>query len=293
VSTTERRSGSVTTKRTSDPAVAAARLEPVRDGLARDGVAKVGSVLNPAHIERILRWLDTREADSGLLTDLQPTFDVAADGRRRISKIRRLFWSDPQFWADLFVTSRILDVATGLAGPEATLLFHTGFLKPGGIGSEMTLHQDQGVTPWDLPYVITMWIAVTPSTLANGCIIGYPGSHRQGLIPHALEDGTVVDRSAAALRALPSIPAARFAGETPMPYELQPGEAVAWHHFFVHGSAENRSGMDRKGIALVFADASRPGFVAPDVDFSGRRMEPISVAAIRALAGTPVAGGTH
>lgn len=258
----------------------------VQETLARDGAAKVGRVLAPEQIGQIKSWLEVREADEALVQDLQPSFDIALDGRRRLGKIRRLFWSDRRFWADIFVKSRILDVVSELIGPGATLLFHTGFLKPAAMGSEMTLHQDQGVTPWDLPYVLTMWIAITPSRKSNGCIIGYPGSHRNGLIAHTLDDGTVVERTGArtALPALPSISPSYFNGRTPMHYELEPGEAAVWHHFFVHGSAENRSGMDRQGIALVFADASRPGYVSPDLDYSGRKMEPLSLEEIRSLA---------
>lgn len=258
----------------------------VIQALGKDGVARVGTVLTPEQVTEVKHWLEARESDENLVQDLQPQFDVAADGQRRLAKLRRLFWSDPQFWSNMLVKSRILDIVGEIIGPSATLLFHTGFLKPGGIGSEMTLHQDQGVTPWDLPYVITMWIAITPSRTSNGCIIGYPGSHRNGLIPHVLNDGTIVDRSQSSmvLSSLPAIEASRFADQSPVHYELEPGEAAVWHHFFVHGSAENRSGLDRKGIALVFADASRPGYTCPDYDFSGRKMEPMSVMQIRQIA---------
>lgn len=255
------------------------------DALAEDGIAKVGTVLSTEQIASILQWLDARETPGDeLVKGLQPFFDVSPDGQRRLGKIRRLFWSDPRFWADVFVKSRILDSAVDLVGPGATLLFHTAFMKPGSFGSEVTLHQDQGVTPWDLPYVITMWIALTPSKVANGCVIGYPGSHRQGLIPHVLSDGTVLDRSNPKVTSWPSIPPSRFIHDTPVPYELEPGEAVAWHHFFVHGSRENRSAIDRRGIALVFADALRPGYRRPDLDYTGRPMEPLSVSDIRGLA---------
>lgn len=287
MSTTHLRSGPGAGPEATPPGALDERAS-VRQALARDGVAKVGAVLDADQIRRILGWLDAREAEGDeLARKLQRTFDVGPDGRRRVGKVRRLFWSDPHFWADIVVSSRIARLAVDLVGPGATLLFHTAFMKPSGFGSEMTLHQDQGVTPWDLPYVLTMWIALTPSTVANGCIIGYPGSHRHGLIPHLLEDGTVADRTSKRLPSLPSIPPSYFQSDTPVPYEVHPGEAVLWHHFFVHGSAENRSGMDRKGMALVFADASRPGYTPPDVDFSGRPMEPLSIADIRALAAHP------
>jgi len=255
------------------------------DVVARDGVAKLGAVLRTEQIERVLRWLEAREAENDeLVKDLQPEFDVSSDGRRRLGRIRRLFWSDPRFWADIFERSRILELAVDLAGPSATLLFHTAFMKPSSFGSEVTLHQDDGVWPWDLPYSITMWMALTPSKVTNGCVIGYPGSHRNGPIPHVLKDGTVIDkRTGMRPRSWPSIPSSRF-NDTPVPYELEPGEAVAWHHYFVHGSAENHSGIDRKGMAVVFTDASRPGFHRPDFDYAGRRMEPLSVAEIKALA---------
>src|SRR5262249_24134537 len=195
------------------------------ESLARDGVVKVGAMLKEEEIMRVLEWLEAREAENDeLVNHLQPDFDVSSDGRRRLGRIRRLFWGDPRFWADIFVKSRIIETAVNYVGPSAALLFHTAFMKPGNFGSEVTLHQDQGVWPWDLPYVMTLWIALTPSKVSNGCVIGYPGSHRQGLIPHVLEDGTVLDQKTGVWpQSWPSIPSSHFK-EQRVPYELEPGE---------------------------------------------------------------------
>jgi hypothetical protein len=290
MSTTDARSELAGRPERPEPAGRFNNHEAVIEVLARDGVARVGRVLETEEIKRVLEWLEAREAENDeLVKELQPDYDTSSDGRRRLGRIRRLFWSDPHFWADIFVRSRIVETAVDFVGPNATLLFHTAFMKPSSFGSEVTLHQDQGVWPWDLPYVTTMWIALTPSKVTNGSVIGYPGSHRNGLIPHVLADGTVIDKKTGVWpRSWPSVPPSRFVDVTPVPFELEPGEAVIWHHYFVHGSAENHSGRDRKGMAIVFADfteASRPGFPHPDIDHTGRRMEPTSVTKIRDIAG--------
>lgn len=288
------RSGGAAATETLESPRAPVCVADVRNVLARDGIARLGTVLEPDDIRRSIGWFNQREApDDQLVKTLQPRFDIAPDGTRRLAKVRRVYWSDPDFWSEIFVTSRIVALAVELVGPSATLLFHTGFLKPAGIGAEAMIHQDQAFWQWNYPEAVTIWMALTPSRVENGCMIGYPGSHRRGLIPHVLGDGTIIDPPSGraltdlyrTVRSVPSLPASEFAAETPALYELEPGEAIVWDRYFVHGSRENHSTLDRKGMAVVFADASRPDFVSPDFDCAGRKLDgvegAVSVAEIR------------
>jgi len=247
----------------------------IREALGEYGIAKVGDVLSTDQLLRVRRWLEARESiDDELVESLQPTFDISSDGQRRLGRIRRLFWSDPKFWADILVHSRTIKIVSAVVGPSAALLFHSAFMKPSNFGSAAAVHQDQAIWPWELPGAITMWIAVTPSKLTNGCLVGYPGSHRGGLIGHVLMDGSVLDRSNGAWpRSIPSIPMSTSLGDERTAYELEPGEAVVWHRYFVHGSAENKSMIDRKGIALVFVDPLRPDFQRPDFDYANQTIQ--------------------
>ena len=69
----------------SDRAGMLQNCEGVMEALARDGVAKLGTVLKTEEIKRILGWLNAREAEGDeLVKDLEPNFDVAPDGRRRL-----------------------------------------------------------------------------------------------------------------------------------------------------------------------------------------------------------------
>jgi Phytanoyl-CoA dioxygenase (PhyH) len=231
-------------------------ISDVAAALSRDGVARLGSVLTPLQVDRVAAWLSDRDRMSAhALDDLQPELDETGDGRARLRKIRRLFWSNREFWSRIFVGSPIARLAESIVGPGAALVFHAAFMKPAAFGSRTALHQDQALWDVDYPGALTIWIAITPTDASNGCLIGYPGSHRRGLIAHEPLAG--YDRHAA-------IAAHRFAGETPDHYELHAGDAVAWDRFFAHESAVNTSDRDRQAVVAVFADASVPSFRAKD-----------------------------
>ncbi|BCJ07377.1 hypothetical protein PRtIB026_A29000 [Pseudomonas sp. RtIB026] len=85
--------------------------------------------------------------------------------------------------------------------------------------------------------------------------MGYVGSHLGVPIQHQFVKGYEWHSS---------IPDAHFVGQKPSLYEMEPGEALAWHPLFVHGSEENRSNVDRKAIVAVFTNASHAGFQAKD-----------------------------
>lgn len=227
-----------------------------KQSLIEYGAAALGNVLDSSQVAATLKWLDDRDShDEGQLAGHEPEFDCSPDGKRRLRKLRRLFWNDPVFWSQILAHSTIGRTALDWIGPGATLVFHAAFMKPGRIGSPTALHQDQGLWERSYPGALTIWTALSPCMRANGCLIGYRGSHHQGPIAHQELEGYPWH---AAIRA------DYFGNEEPVAYELQPGQAVAWHPYFAHASAENQSALDRRGMVAVFADASHPGFSARD-----------------------------
>ncbi|MGW2842945.1 hypothetical protein ACWCWD_34795 [Streptomyces sp. NPDC001493] len=85
---------------------------------------------------------------------------------------------------------------------------------------------------------------VTPSYEAGG-----------GLVPH---------RDRPAYRRHAGLDAAEDGLREPVQFELAPGDGVMWDRYFAHGSAANTAPHDRRGMVVVFADASAPGFRARD-----------------------------
>jgi ectoine hydroxylase-related dioxygenase (phytanoyl-CoA dioxygenase family) len=151
-------------------------------------------------------------------------------------------------WVYEIVTHpRILDIMETLLGPNLLAWDTNWFSKMPGEQSYVGWHQDG--TYWNLrpPTVITAWVALSPSTAANGCMRVMPGTHTQPMLPqretyipeNALSRGqeiaVAVDESQA------------------VDLSLQPGEMSLHHIWLVHGSSLNTSpDTPRIGIAIRY-----------------------------------------
>jgi ectoine hydroxylase-related dioxygenase (phytanoyl-CoA dioxygenase family) len=169
--------------------------------------------------------------------------------------------------------------------------------EPGDPGF-IAWHQDSitwGLEPDD---VVTAWIALAPSTLANGAMCVLPGSHLGPRLPHRVTpdgnspDNLIITRVAEPLDV-----------EQAVPLLLRQGEMSLHHVNLLHGSAPNRSGGPRCGFAIRYVaphvrqagDAAtamlvrgrdRYGHFRPD-PIPVRDMDPAIVAAVDAPLGGP------
>ncbi|MEO0493905.1 MAG: phytanoyl-CoA dioxygenase family protein [Actinomycetota bacterium] len=139
-------------------------------------------------------------------------------------------------------------VAVALLGPDVLLWDSNVPIKPALTAKRFTPHQD--ATYWGLEppeEAATIWVALTPSTVANGCICFALGSHRHGQLPHRREarDDVMLRRGQELDPA--SGPLA--------PVELRPGQATAHHPFTAHASGPNGTDEPRIGVVLVYVSA--------------------------------------
>ena len=111
-------------------------------------------------------------------------------------------------------------------------------------------HNDLPVWPLRGDQVITLWIALTPTTSASSGMEYVRGSHRWGGF-RCFERGRVMGRADHPL--LPDIDAMRQTGEAEViSWELEPGDCVCHHGFTVHGTGPNRTDRHRLAIAFRF-----------------------------------------
>ncbi|MET9380883.1 phytanoyl-CoA dioxygenase family protein [Streptomyces sp. NPDC002928] len=230
------------------------------DSYARDGHHLLPGLLADKDQRRAVEFFDAFDAADEVPDSYEAEYDKGdADGTeggpRRLRKLRRLLWNDPELWGPLLVRSGVTDIARRLIGDGAAVVFHAAFLKPARVGTEVTLHQDQALWTYQYPKAFSVWFALTPVSPANGGLFGSPGSHAGGHIPH---------RERPHYRWHPGLDAAEDGLREPVQFELDPGDAVMWDRYFAHGSAANTSPHDRRGMVVVFADASDPEFRAKD-----------------------------
>lgn len=112
-------------------------------------------------------------------------------------------------------------------------------------------HQDSTYAGMDPPLAAcTVWLALTPSTPATGCVRCIPGSHRAGQLPH--EQGMGGNDNALALGQACAVDP-NWA--VPQDLVLQPGDISVHSFLTAHASSPNNSHTRRVGLALRYVAA--------------------------------------
>ena len=140
----------------------------------------------------------------------------------------------------------IVDLVADVIGNDVILWGCHVFCKPAWEGYETPWHQDGHYWPIRPLATCTAWVALEPSTAANGCLRVIPGSHRERrLHPHLHEDRTdltlnqrMVDNS--------------FDEAQAVDIELQPGQMSLHDVYMIHGAKPNVSDQRRTGVALRY-----------------------------------------
>jgi ectoine hydroxylase-related dioxygenase (phytanoyl-CoA dioxygenase family) len=167
----------------------------------------------------------------------------------------------------------IVELVSGVIGDDVILWGCHVFCKPAGHGYATPWHQDGHYWPIRPLANCTVWVALEPSTVANGCLRVIPRSHHaQQLHPHLHED-----RHDLALNQ--RLADGTFDEGEAVDLELQPGQMSLHDVYMIHGAAANTSAMRRTGVALRYMPASsvferdlRPvdGKTGVPVDFAHR-----------------------
>ena len=153
----------------------------------------------------------------------------------------------------------ILDSVEAVLGPDI-LCWSTGlFLKEANDPAYVSWHQDAkywGLEPHD---IVTAWLALSPATVESGAMRFVPGTHADGLLPHA---DTRAENNMLARGQVVQEPVDEEAAVNVL---LEPGQFSLHHGRLVHGSAPNCSPEPRYGVAIRYiATRVRPVGAAAD-----------------------------
>lgn len=154
--------------------------------------------------------------------------------------------------------------------------------KPAGKGTRLPWHQDRWNT-LDRDPLITIWMALDPATIQNGCVQVIRGSHKWGVINPEHGSGFLTDEMAEV-----------HAPQDKVIYcELEPGEVMVLHNWLLHASDKNNSDVSRRAFSVCYMDArtsntgngqlvgSRifgPGALQPNELRGGKVLEPAAAA---------------
>lgn len=154
---------------------------------------------------------------------------------------------DP-FWVRLVSDPRLVDIAQVFVGPDVALFASHYISKPPFSGEAVLWHQDGAYWPLEPMEVVTLWLAVDPSTPENGCVRVIPGSHRQGL--HDLRVNKDVEN------VLGSESATEVDESQAVDLVLGPGDVEVHHPNILHSSRANTSPLRRCGLTIRYIPTS-------------------------------------
>jgi hypothetical protein len=158
-------------------------------------------------------------------------------------------FTDPTLFDWLFA-DEVLDLVEPILGPDIALFSSHFICKPKGNGKRVPWHEDSHywktmITPME---VVTVWLAIDPSTKLNGCMYVVPHTHTSGKQGFSDYDDL---KPGEAVFGDEIKPAQRHA-ERAVAVELEAGQCSLHDGRIIHGSAPNTSDIRRCGYTMRY-----------------------------------------
>lgn len=191
------------------------------------------------------------EAEAGAVrTDLEQAETELADDPEKLMLARS--YADrllPSF--DRMIRNpKLIDAVRPILGPDILVWSCGLFIKEPQSTQIVTWHQD--LTYWGLDDVdeVTAWVALSPSTVASGCMRFVPGSHCRGMVPHidTFNDNNLLTRGQKI--------ALEFDDSESVDVILRAGQASLHHGHLFHSSGANTTADRRLGAAIRYIKPS-------------------------------------
>ncbi|MFI9411930.1 phytanoyl-CoA dioxygenase family protein [Nocardia gamkensis] len=218
------------------------------DSYRENGYLVVENVLRDAEVAQLNALIDRAIERSESVERNDDMYDLepghSAD-RPLVRGIRDPLSLHPLF-GEISRSNALLDIVESVVGPDIRHELSFVNIKPAGCGSPVQWHQDFGILPYTNDDLVVCGLALTDSTVRNGCLHVIPGSHRGPILDHH-QDGVMIGAIQEG--------ATGFDIARAVPVEV-PAGGMSLHHFrTLHGSAPNHSDLDRRIYFLDYAAA--------------------------------------
>lgn len=235
----------------------AADVDPaVADAFDRDGVVVLRNLIDPAGVQRM------RSAVDWAMTHPSPFVQdfVGRDDKGR-------FFSDLHNWArnadyEALATKGALPEAAGrlLRARTVRILYDQTLVKEPGTASPTLWHHDLPFWPVRGEKICSLWIALDRVDAESGGVAYLRGSHRSPKRYRPTQPDTPETRRMRNMELEPAPNFGRLGGEDLLTWDLEAGDALAFHALTLHGAGGNKS-PDRTRRAVVVR------YVGEDVTF--------------------------
>lgn len=153
------------------------------------------------------------------------------------------------FLDDLIRHPKILDAVEEVIGPNILCWGTNFFTKEPKTTNFISWHQDLTYWGLDPADIVTAWVALSPATVASGCMRFVPSSHKMEVVPHkdTFSEDNMLTRGQEV--------SVEVDEDEAVDIQLAPGEMSLHHVKLIHGSNANRSDERRIGFAIRYIPA--------------------------------------
>ena len=212
--------------------------EALANRYQRDGFVSPVDILGHAEVAAHCRCLEQGERRFGSL--------------HYVSKVHTIFSQAARLATD----PRVLDVVESLLGPDILLFDVTYIIKEPRSSAYVSWHQD--LTYWGFAgdSQVSMWLALSDSSVEAGCMRMIPGSHRGGAYLHQdrKDRDNVLHRGQTVME---------VAEDGVVSCPLVPGQASFHHGWTLHASSPNNSVHRRIGLNVQYITPDMRQLVNP------------------------------
>jgi hypothetical protein len=212
-------------------------LDALSQTYERDGFAFPVDVVSASEAQEIRDDLESAELD--LAGDPEKLMLLRSYPDRLLPSFDRLIRN-----------TRLIDVVTPILGPDLMVWSSGLFIKEADSPKIVTWHQDLNYWGLDSVNEITVWVALSPSTIESGCMRFVPGSHTRKIVPHTdtYDDNNLLSRGQEI--------AVEVDNSDGVDVILQSGQASLHHGHLFHSSGPNTTVDRRIGSAIRFISTS-------------------------------------
>jgi phytanoyl-CoA hydroxylase len=171
-----------------------------------------------------------------------------SEGGRTVRRLKQALARDFCF-TEWVSSSSIAGRLRQLLGPQVVMpLAHHNCImtKQPRHSSDTGWHQDIRYWSFERPDLISLWLALTPENIHNGCLHLIPGTHRMNLEARCYDDAFFLRTDLPENRAL--IAQAVRA-------ELNPGDGLFFHARTFHAASRNHSDATKTSVVFTFRAA--------------------------------------
>ncbi len=207
----------------------------------RDGFLPPIGIFPPAEARVLRGHFEAFEAEHGkVFSENRGAVGSAFTGSYRFKSHLLMKWL-----ADVIRHPKILDAVEDLIGPNLLCWTTHWFVKEANSPQYVSWHQDSNYWGLDTTELVSVWLALSPSTIDSGCVRVLPGSHREPPMEHVdtyAEDNMLTRGQE--IRGIDESVAVNL--------EVQPGEVSLFDYRLAHASYPNRIDDRRIGVGIRY-----------------------------------------